>query len=82
VFLSSFVSAAIDPMSYTIHFFTMKILYLDTIGSQFLYFSIRAALFIGALVLLVSARKNEPNKAPEPTPTAVTSPAAQEPRQP
>lgn len=36
---------------------------------------------IEAQDLLNRARK-EPNKAPEPTPTAVTSPAAQEPRQP
>jgi hypothetical protein len=33
-------------------------------------------------VLEVLGKAEEPNKAPEPTPTSVTSPAAQEPRQP
>lgn len=40
---------------------------------------------IGLAILLriAAIQKNQrPNKAPEPTPTAVTSPAAQEPRQP
>lgn len=33
-------------------------------------------------VMLIEIGDQEPNKAPEPTPPAVTSPAAQEPRQP
>jgi hypothetical protein len=39
--------------------------------------------FTGMLVMMASPRsENRPNKAPEPTTTSVTSPAAQEPRQP
>jgi hypothetical protein len=69
--LSSFVSA-INPISFTIRLFTVKTLYLDTLGSQFLYFAGRAALFLTALVLLAGTKKKEPNKAPEPTTGAVT----------
>lgn len=35
-----------------------------------------------AFITLANSEAQKPNKSPEPTPTAVTSPAAQEPRQP
>jgi hypothetical protein len=38
--------------------------------------------FLVAGLILVLRKSNRPNKAPEPTTTSVTSPAAQEPRQP
>ena len=46
------------------------------------------ALFLPAIVIFLAislqfvARAKKPKKAPEPTPTSVTSPAAQQPRQP
>jgi hypothetical protein len=76
VFLGSLVSV-MDPMSFTIRIFTVKVLYLDGVGSQFLYFAARGVAFFIAFLFLVT-RREEPNKAPEPTSGIVTPPAEQE----
>ena len=70
VFLSSLFSP-MNPLSFSIWVFGVKVLYLDTLGSQFLYFAIRGAAFFAAFILIVD-RKQEPNtnEKPELLPSA------------
>lgn len=52
-----------DPRSFTIHFFGMKVFYLESLGGQFFYFAGRAAVFLSATVLLLS-RNEVSNQSP------------------